>query len=305
MSKLGCLALRHLFQLGDFFDIHFQKQDISMLDASYDVPYLGDGDRGHLLDVYRLKGNTADSPTIINIHGGGLFAAYKEVSRSFNYRWAKRGYNVVSLSYRRLPDVFVIDQIRDIFVALRYVRDHADEFGLNLHDVFLTGDSAGALLSLFALSIESSEDLQQVFGVQPSDIRFKAANAISIMLDTVRGSILGTIKDNLLCDADKDKPVAQYIQNPSLLIEKATLPPLFLVTSAEDLIRNDTLKYKRLLDTAGVETRLIDEPKGKTHKLVHVFPVKYSAYEESERISGQVSDYFREVLSRETQSQNN
>ena len=41
MSKLGCLALRHLFQLGDFFDIHFQKQDISMLDASYDVPYLG------------------------------------------------------------------------------------------------------------------------------------------------------------------------------------------------------------------------------------------------------------------------
>ena len=66
MSKLGCLALRHLFQLGDFFDIHFQKQDISMLDASYDVPYLGDGDRGHLLDVYRLKGKTADAPTIIN-----------------------------------------------------------------------------------------------------------------------------------------------------------------------------------------------------------------------------------------------
>ena len=54
-----------------------------------------------------------------------------------------------------------------------------------------------------------------------------------------------------------------------------------------------------------MENRLIDEPKGKTHKLVHVFPVKYSAYEESERISGQVSDFFREVLNREAQSQNN
>ena len=77
------------------------------------------------------------------------------------------------------------------------------------------------------------------------------------------------------------------------------------MTSAEDLILSDTLKYKRLLDDSGVETRLIDEPKGKTHKLVHVFPVKYSAYEESERISGQVSDFFREVLNREAQSQNN
>ena len=304
MSKSGCLALRHLFQLGDFFDIHFQKQDISMLDATCDVPYLDDGDRGHLLDVYRLKDSTG-VPTVINIHGGGLFAAYKEVSRSFNYRWAKRGYNVVSLSYRRLPDVFVIDQIRDIFAALRYVRGHADELGLDLEHVFLTGDSAGALLSLFTLSIESSDELQQIFGVEPSGIRFKAANAISIMLDTVRGSILGTIKDNLLRDTDKDKPFAAYIQNPSLLIDKATLPPLFLVTSAEDLIRDDTLKYKKLLDKAGVENRLVDEPKGQTHKLVHVFPVKYSAYEESERISGQVSDFFREVLSRETQSQNN
>ncbi len=303
MSKSGCLALRHLFQLGDFFDIHFQKQDISMLDATCDVPYLDDGDRGHLLDVYRLKDSTG-VPTVINIHGGGLFAAYKEVSRSFNYRWAKRGYNVVSLSYRRLPDVFVIDQIRDIFAALRYVRGHADELGLDLEHVFLTGDSAGALLSLFTLSIESSDELQQIFGVEPSGIRFKAANAISIMLDTVRGSILGTIKDNLLRDTDKDKPFAAYIQNPSLLIDKATLPPLFLVTSAEDLIRDDTLKYKKLLDKAGVENRLVDEPKGQTHKLVHVFPVKYSAYEESERISGQVSDFFREVLSREAQSQN-
>ncbi len=304
MSKLGCLTLRHLFQLGDFFDIHFQKQDIAMLDAADDIPYINDGDRAHLLDVYRLKDNTADAPTIINIHGGGLFAAYKEVSRSFNYRWAKRGYNVISLSYRRLPDVFVIDQIHDIFAALRYVHDHAGDLRLNLHDVFLTGDSAGALLSLFTLSIENSEDLQHVFGVQPSGIRFKAANAISIMLDTVRDGILGTIKDNLLCDTDKDKPFAQYIQNPSLLIEKAKLPPLFLVTSAEDLIRDDTLKYKGLLDEAGVETRLIDEPKGKTHKLVHVFPVKYSAYEESERISGSVNDFFREMMRRDDQSQN-
>ena len=181
----------------------------------------------------------------------------------------------------------------------------SEALGPDLEHVFLTGDSAGALLSLFTLSIKSSDELQQIFGVQPSGIRFKAANAISIMLDTVRDGILGTIQDNLLSETDKDKPFASYIQNPSLLIDKATLPPLFLVTSAEDLIRDDTLKYKKLLDNAGVENRLIDEPKGKTHKLVHVCPVKYSAYEESERISGQVSDFFREVLSREAQSQNN
>lgn len=296
MSKIGCLVLRHLFQLGDFFDIRFQKQDISSLRVRSDIPYIPDGNHGHLLDIYGPKDADENTPTVVNIHGGGLFAAYKEVARSFNYRWAKRGYNVVALSYRRLPDVTLIDQLRDVFAALSFVREHANDFGLNMKYVFLTGDSAGALLSLFALAINNSEALQDAFSLAPHGIDFKAANAISIMLDTVRGGVLGTIGDNILSAEDRDKPFAKYVKDPARMIPETTLPPLFLVTSEEDLLRNDTLKYKTLLDAAGVPNRLIDEPKGKTHKLVHVFPVKYSAYEESERISTEVHAFFRSTM---------
>ena len=81
------------------------------------------------------------------------------------------------------------DQLRDVFAALIYVREHAAELGLNMENVFLTGDSAGALLSLFALAINNSEALQDAFGLAPHGIVFKAANAISIMLDTVRNDI--------------------------------------------------------------------------------------------------------------------
>lgn len=296
MSGFGCLALRYLFQFGDFFDIHFQKQDISSLSVRRDLPYIADGNRGHLFDVYGPKDADATTPTVINIHGGGLFAAYKEVARSFNYRWAKRGYNVVALSYRRLPDVTLPDQLHDVFAALSYVREHAQTLGLNMNDVFLTGDSAGALLSLFALAINNSEPLQNAFGLAPHGIGFKAANAISVMLDTVRGDMLKTLGTSILREADENKTFAKYVKDPALMIPETTLPPTFLITSAEDLIRNDTLKYKKLLDAVGVQTRLIDEPKGKTHKLVHVFPVKYSAYEESERVNGEVNAFFRSFI---------
>ena len=305
MSKIGCLALRHLFQLGDFFDIHFQKQDISSLNVRSNIPYINDGDRGHLLDIYGPKDADENTPTVVNIHGGGLFAAYKEVARSFNFRWAKRGYNVVAISYRRLPDVTLPDQLRDVFTSLTYVREHAEELGLNMENVFLTGDSAGALLSLFALAINNAEALQDAFGLAPHGINFKAANAVSIMLDTVRNDMLKTLKTSILSEEDEEKPFAKYVKDPASMIAETTLPPLFLVTSAEDLIRNDTLKYKKLLDAAGVPNRLIDEPKGKTHKLVHVFPVKYSAYEESERISGEVNRFFREVMKDGNKSENN
>ena len=233
MSKFGCLALRHLFQFGDFFDIHFQKQDISSLSVRRDLPYIADGNRGHLFDIYGPKDADETTPTIINLHGGGLFAAYKEVARSFNFHWAKRGYNVVGVSYRRLPDVTLIDQLRDVFAAFTYVRDNAEPLGLNMNDVFLTGDSAGALLSLFALAINNSEPLQNAFGLAPHGIGFKAANAISIMLDTVRDDMLGTLKTSILSNADENRPFAKYVKDPALMIPETTLPPMFLITSVD------------------------------------------------------------------------
>ena len=63
------------------------------------------------------------------------------------FEWARMGHAVVSISYRRIPEVMLASQIADVMDALSYLSDHAQELGLNLGRCFLTGDPAGALLA--------------------------------------------------------------------------------------------------------------------------------------------------------------
>lgn len=193
MSRLGVLLWRHLFESGDRKRLAAQVQDLSDLHIIRDMPYLNDGEQGHLFDIYELPGLPEDAAVLINIHGGGLFASYKEVNVNFNYEWARLGYRVVSLSYRRIPETTLWHQVDDCMAALRYLKAHAAALHLNLDRCVLTGDSAGALLSLFCLSINGCEKLQRSFGIEGAAIPFRAAGLISIMLDTQRRDLMGAI----------------------------------------------------------------------------------------------------------------
>ena len=71
MSKLGVLIWRYLFESGDAKRLAKQVQDLSDLQIVRDLPYIDDGEQGHLFDLYELPGLPADAPVLVNIHGGG------------------------------------------------------------------------------------------------------------------------------------------------------------------------------------------------------------------------------------------
>ena len=296
MSKAGVLIWRTLFETGDRKRLAKQIQDLSDLERILDLPYRDDGEQGHLFDVYQLPGLPEDAPVMINIHGGGLFASYKEVNVNFNYEWARLGYRVVSISYRRIPETTLWHQIDDVMAALRYLKEHASEYHLNLDRCVITGDSAGALLTLFALSIDSSAELQKAFGIAGAGIPFNAAGLISIMLDTQRKDLMRAISDMVTDEKDEGMPWEQYLLDPASLLQKAELPPLFLVTSDEDLIGKDTRKLDRLLNETERPHRLRDFPKGAERKLVHVFSVCYPMYPESREVFTKMEAFFKEAL---------
>ncbi len=290
MSKLGCLIWRYVFESGDKKRLAKQVQDLSDLRIIKDIAYLPDGDQGHLLDIYELPDLPADAPVMVNIHGGGLFASYKEVNANFNYEWARMGYRTVSISYRRIPETTLWHQVDDVMAALRYLASHAEELHLNLNRCYLSGDSAGALLSLFVLSLTGSKELRDAFGITEAGVRFRAAGLISIMLDTQRKDLMRAINNVVTCKDDRGKAYEPYLLDPSLLVA-APLPPLFLVTSDEDLIQKDTLKLDGLLTAADKQHELLDFPKGEERQLVHVFSVGYPMYPESREVFDKMSAY--------------
>lgn len=293
LSILLARFARYLFERIDARRMSRQQLEATDLSIQADIPYIADGTAEHLLDIYRPRSGAADMPVIVNIHGGGLFASYKTVNTNFNYEWARMGYAVVSLSYRRIPDTTLIHQIADVMAALRFVSEHRKQYGLNLDNCYLTGDSAGALLALFALALEGSKHLQQLFGIHACGIRFRAAALISIMLDTRRKDLLSFLRNVVSAREEKGKSYLPYIFDPSAMVGETQLPPLYLVTSAEDIIRKDTLKLDSILTAAGVEHRLHDFPKGKQTKLGHVFSVLYPQLPESRQVYAEIHSFFQ------------
>ena len=55
MSKLMALLGRFLFETHDAVRLRKQHYDTSDLEILSDIPYLDDGDAGHLFDIYRTK----------------------------------------------------------------------------------------------------------------------------------------------------------------------------------------------------------------------------------------------------------
>ncbi len=293
MSKLMCKVWRYIFESGDKKRISKQHPDISDLEIIKDIAYIDDGDQGHLFDIYRRKDGSESDPIMINIHGGGLFASYKEVNAHSNYAIAKMGYTVVSLSYRRIPETTLWHQVDDILAAFRYIDENAHDLHINKDDLYISGDSAGALLTLFGVSINNSARLQEAFSIQGSGLRFKAASLISIMLDTQRKDLMAAISD-VVCDQnDRGKPYEKYLLDPSKLLDDADMVPVIQFTSAEDLIQKDSLKLCRLLEEKSIEHEMHDYEKGKENKLIHVFAMQYPDYKESKEVFSLMDCFYK------------
>ena len=129
--------------------------------------YLPDGDRLHMLDVYRPEGAEGALPLVFNIHGGAWVFGDKDLNRFYAATLAKAGFTVVSISYRLLPETDLKGQVADIAAAAKFTAEHAEEFGADTRSVMLTGDSAGAHLSSLYYSVASDADLAGLYGIEP------------------------------------------------------------------------------------------------------------------------------------------
>ena len=102
------------------------------------------------LDVYRPGNGDARLPTIVSIHGGGWVYGDKELYQYYTMSLAQRGFAVVNFSYRLAPESKFPAQMEDIASVFDWVHAHAEQYGMDVDNLFAVGDSAGAhLLGLY------------------------------------------------------------------------------------------------------------------------------------------------------------
>ncbi len=112
------------------------------------------------LDVYRRRDDaTRRRPTLLQIHGGGWVLGSKdEQGLPLVLHLASRGWVCVSVNYRLAPRATFPEPLVDLKRALAWIREHADEHGMDPDFVIVTGGSAGGhLASLVALTQREPE----------------------------------------------------------------------------------------------------------------------------------------------------
>lgn len=123
-----------------------------------DVPYVTNGHERQKLDLYLpIEKETQPRPVIVRIHGGAWRHGDKSGQRSVaNY--VKQGYIGVAINYRFSQHAVFPAQIEDCKAAIRWLRAHADEHGIDPRRIGVIGASAGGHL---AALLGTTGDTQQ------------------------------------------------------------------------------------------------------------------------------------------------
>ncbi|MBQ8177715.1 MAG: alpha/beta hydrolase [Clostridia bacterium] len=198
-------------------------------------------------------------PVVFNIHGGGWITGDKRFRRGVSLQFANAGNAVVNVNYALTPKYTYKDEVQNIFSALKWVREHADEYNLDLNKMVITGDSAGAHLSVVTLVTLKDTNWQQKFEVEPLDVDFKGAMLFCgpydfdefwmrfPVLDTMLKGIAGVKRKKDV----KNSPYADYL-NPIPAID-GTFPKSLVIMGMKDFVTNPhSRKLMKKFDEIGV-----------------------------------------------------
>ena len=123
--------------------------------AHRDLVYVEGGHERQKLDLFLPAKVDGPVPVIIWVHGGGWQNGSKENCPALRGGYLEKGYAVASLNYRLSQHAVFPAQIEDCKAAVRWLRAHAKEYGLDGSRFGAWGSSAGGhLVALLGTSGE-------------------------------------------------------------------------------------------------------------------------------------------------------
>jgi acetyl esterase/lipase len=141
----------------------YRTQQFSSIQTTSNITYATIGGNRLLMDMFRPAGDRVTKrPVLVWAHGGAFVAGDKAGDPATNLAkdFAKLGYVTVSINYTLLKGTVctglavtpqctkaVEDTGHEAQAAIRYLRAHAAEYGIDTERFGVSGDSAGAVLA--------------------------------------------------------------------------------------------------------------------------------------------------------------
>lgn len=111
------------------------------------ITYVRRGAHDLKLDLYMPAAAGAPRPAIVFVHGGGWRVGVRANFAPMAIRMAERGYVTATISYRLAPEAPYPAAIHDVKAAVRWVRAHAADYGVDPDRIAVAGGSAGGQIA--------------------------------------------------------------------------------------------------------------------------------------------------------------
>ena len=242
-------------------NIHIKQMSVTAKDG-YEIP----------IRIYQSETPLPHSPILYYIHGGGFFGGhFGVVEESIKLIVEKSDITAVSVEYRLAPENPYPIGHEDCYSVLKWIYEHAEEYGCDKEKIFVGGDSAGGNLTQYCTTRDWEEGNHHVKGqlllyptlnmagvkdeyYEPSMDQFEMARTqkrgLTKMLKMFAG--MSQEMEGILKTSDVNNDYLNpYIRDPK------NNPPTFLTAGEHDFLKIETFGYGVKLHKAGVETKAI------------------------------------------------
>jgi acetyl esterase/lipase len=189
----------------------FQRRGVRVI---RDVTYRKVAGKSLKLDVAMPEQSGQCRPAIVQIHGGAwIIGDKREQGWPLIGHLAANGWVCFNVNYRLSPAATWPDHLVDLKFALQWIRQHADEYGVDPSFVAVTGGSAGGHLA--AMMALTANDPEYQPGFEDADTSLQAAvpvygvydfaNRLGTMLDRFRRQMLEPMIMKAFLDEEPEK----------------------------------------------------------------------------------------------------
>ncbi len=216
-------------------------QLLGSLDSRLGVTYARYGERALEMDCYRPKGAWGELPAIVCIHGGGWAKGNRVNHEKVAQALAARGYFTATISYRLSGEAPFPAAIHDCKAAVRFLRAHAKEYGIDSENIGAIGLSAGGHLTALLATSTGVDELEGEGGNAEFSSAIQAAVPMGAQTDLLsdrtrdisRIEERGKIWRQFLGGTLEERPDTYRLASPLNHLDKND-PPCWLISGETD-----------------------------------------------------------------------
>ena len=209
--------------------------------------------------VYKPEHRQGPSPVFFNVHGGGFVMGDPEGDDFMCKKFRDAlDITVINVEYRLAPETKWPGDKEDVYDVVKYVVDHADEFGIDPNCMAIGGHSAGANISTVVC----------MMGRETGDFSFKCQILDYPPLDLLKDPFAKFYTEGAIPPEVADMFNKAYCSDPAetgqvycspVYAEVDFLkgmPPAVILTCEIDSLRDEGEEYGKKLAQAGVEVTM-------------------------------------------------